>query len=641
MRIITIDWETYYSKEYSLTKMSTEAYIRDPRFQVIMLGIRMPDGTRGTITGTHEEIKYKLDAIPWHEYAVLAHNTMFDAAIMTWVFGIKPALWLDTLSMANAIHHGKPNSLEKLAERYNQPRKLDYILNALGKRREDFTPDEFRKYAIYCLRDVDLCYNLFQIMSEGWYDLESCDMRGKYPRKELELIDAHIRMFTEPRMRLNSEKLKTHLADVQERKEKLLSASGIAKEDLMSNPKFAGILESFGVAPPLKVSPTTKKVTYAFAKTDEGMKALLEHPDERVQAVVAARMGVKSTLEETRTERFIAIAERGLRFPIPLKYYAAHTGRSGGTDKVNLQNLPSRGQGAGKLKECMEFPPGHIGCNSDSSNIEARMLAWWAMQDDLVADFAAGVDVYCKLATTIYGFEVTKANALERFVGKTVTLGCGYQTGATKLQVTMKAATPPVDMPMQECERIINIYRQTNYKIKELWAQAEKAIQAMHDDHGMWLGREGVVWVDGKRGIKLPNGMYIQYPQLHKAKDKETGRDQWYYKGRYGVTSIYGGKLVENVTQALARIVVMYQLLKIRKRYPVALTVHDSVVALAKMTQPDPLLWDEKKEIWRANSQEAKDFQAYVEDCMRWIPKWAAGCPIDCESGLGFNYGEC
>lgn len=177
MQIITIDFETYYAKDYSLTKLSMEAYIRDPRFQVIMLGIRMPDGTRGTIAGTHEEIKLKLDAIPWDQYAVLAHNTLFDAAILSWVFGIRPKIWLDTLSMANAIHHGKSNSLEKLAERYNLPRKLDYVLNAMGKRLEDFTAPEFKSYAIYCLRDVDICYDLFHLMAQGWYDFETFDKR--------------------------------------------------------------------------------------------------------------------------------------------------------------------------------------------------------------------------------------------------------------------------------------------------------------------------------------------------------------------------------------------------------------------------------------------------------------------------------
>jgi DNA polymerase I-like protein with 3'-5' exonuclease and polymerase domains len=620
MTPITIDFETYYDKEYSLSKMSMEAYIRDPRFEVIMLGIRMPDGTKGVITGTHAEIKYKLDTIPWHEHAVLAHNTLFDAAILSWVFDIRPALWLDTLSMANAIHHGKANSLAALAERYHLKEKGTYVHNMLGRRRESLSRAEFKQYAGYCIDDLDICHSLFELMSQGYYSTEELDFRDKFPRREFELIDMIIHMFTEPVLQLDKARLERHLEGVQKRKEELLEAAGIAKEDLMSNPKFAEVLQRFGVVPPKKISATTGKTTFAFAKTDPGMKALLEHPDERVQAIVSARMGVKSTLEETRTQRFIDIAARGKSFPVPLKYYAARTGRLGGTDGINLQNLPAR---SGKeLKAAMGFPEGYVGIDCDSSNIEARVLAWLAEQNDLVEDFANGVDVYCKLASAIYNRTITKDDKAERFVGKTTTLGCGYQTGALKLQATLAAdARSPVQLPIEECKRIVDTYRSVNYKIAELWKTADRAIQAMYHDEGMWLGKEGVVWVDGKRGIKLPNGLYIQYPQLHQTVDKETGRTKWVYKDRNGLTDIYGGKLVENVTQALARIIVTYQLLKISKKYKVALTVHDSGLIVVP----------------RRDSVEAR---AFVEECMRWKPKWAVGCPINCESEVGLNYGE-
>jgi DNA polymerase I-like protein with 3'-5' exonuclease and polymerase domains len=616
---IVVDFETYYDKEYSLSKMSTEAYIRDPRFQAIMVGIRMPDGTKGVITGTHAEIKYKLDAIPWHEHAVVAHNAIFDAAILTWVFGIRPALWLDTLSMANAIHHGKPNSLSALAERYKLKEKGTYVANMLGRRRESLTRAEFKQYAQYCIDDLDICNDLFYLMSSGFYDLDETVPRGKFPRAELELIDMIIRMFTEPVLSLNKAKLETHLADVVRKKEELLAKAAKDKDVLMSNPKFAELLMSMGVVPPTKISPATGKTTFAFAKTDPGMKALLEHPREEVQAVAAARMGVKSTLEETRTQRFIDIADRGELFPVPLKYSAARTHRLGGSDGINLQNLPAR---SGKqLKAAIEVPEGYLAVDCDSSNIEARMLAWWATQEDLVEDFRNKVDVYCKMATAIYNREITKEDKKERFVGKTVTLGCGYQTGAAKLQVTLKASMMPMDLPIEECKRIVDTYRRVNYMIPRLWKDADRAIQAMHDNECMWLGREGVVWVEGKRGIKLPNGMYIQYPQLRQVPDPETGRPKWVYKDRTGTTDLYGGKLVENITQALARIIVTYQLLKIQRRYKVALTVHDS--GLIVVPEADIV-----------------EGRAFIEQCMRWVPKWAAGCPINCESEVGRNYGE-
>lgn len=617
MEILTIDFETYYDKEYSLSKLTTEEYVRDPRFEVIMVGIRWPDGRLDFIEGTHLEIKHQFDEIEWGRYAVLCHNTLFDGAILAWRFGVNPAAWLDTLSMGRAMFGSRNNSLASLAKRYGLDDKGTFVQNAMGMRRKDFSPSEFQQYVAYCLKDVELCYDLWHLMSNGWYDPSDGDNRGQFPMQELKLIDLHIRMFTEPMLRLNLGKLEGHLEEVVAHKAVLMERVTVDKSELMSNQRFAVLLETLGVDVPMKISPTTGKSTFAFAKTDVGMKALLEHESPTVQALAAARLGVKSTLEETRTQRFIDIAKRDPRFPVPLKYAYARTKRSSGGDGINLQNLPSRGNVG--LKECIEAPPGWVIINCDSSNIEARMLAWWAGQDDLVQDFANGVDVYCKLATTIFGRQITKADQQERFVGKTVVLGCGYQTGAGKLQVTLKAAKPSVDMPADECERIIKTYRDSVPKIVGLWNQGERSIQAMYDNNSMWFGREGVVRIEGKYGVRLPSGLYISYPQLHRVFD--SGRSRWSYKDDTGLVDIYGGKLVENVCQALARIIVMYQMLRIARKLPTKLTVHDSVVALAR-------------------EEEVEAARGYVEECMRWVPDWAKGCPINCESGIGRNYGE-
>jgi DNA polymerase len=305
----------------------------------------------------------------------------------------------------------------------------------------------------------------------------------------------------------------------------------------------------------------------------------------------------------------------------PRSRYVANGKLVHNSDKINLQNLPARGLAGNKLKSCIEAPPGYVIIDCDSSNIEARVLAWLAGQVDLVADFANNVDVYCKMASRIYSMEVTKENKQERFVGKTVILGCGYQTGKIKLQATLKAATPPMELDIDRCDEIIKAYRQTYNMIPLLWRQGDVAIEAIYHNRGMWLGKEGVLRVEGKKGIRLPNGLYISYPMLHRVKD-DNGRDKWQYKDTTGLIDIYGGKLIENCVQALARIVVTQQLLKIAKRYKVVLTVHDAVACIAK----------------KEESSEARDF---VEECMRWVPKWAAGCPINCESGIGEDYGAC
>ena len=618
MEVLTADWETYYDKDYSLSKLTTEAYVRDPRFQAIMLGLRWPDGTKEMITGTHEEIRYRLDAIEWGKYAVLCHNTLFDAAIFTWRFNVKPRAWLDTLSMARAIFGARNNSLAALAKRFGFEPKGTEVQNALGKRREDFSAEEFDRYASYCLHDVQLCYDMWHVMSEGWYDIEKFDKREPFPLEELKLIDQHIRMFSEPALRLNKEKLQAHLVGVLERKAALLSKTEFSKERLSSNVQFAEVLSELGVNPPTKISKTTGKTAFAFAKTDPELKALLDHPDERVQAAVAARLGTKSTLEETRTQTFIGIAERDPVLPVPLKYSYARTKRSSGGDGINLQNLPSRG--ATTLKACLEAPPGYVLIDCDSSNIEARVLAWLAGQNDLVYDFANSVDVYCKMASRIYGRTITKADKNERFLGKTVTLGCGYQTGAYKLQATLKTAATPMDLDIADCDRIINIYRTSYTRIPQLWYEGEQCIEAMHANKSRWFGKKGVLLIEGAKGVKLPSGLYISYPQLHRTYDSKRGT-RWQYKDDTGLVDIYGGKFTENCVQALARIVVMSQLLRIKKKFRVVLTVHDSIIALAR-------------------EEERDEARAYVESCMRWVPPWAEGLPINCESKWGHNYGE-
>lgn len=412
MSIITVDFETYFSQEYGFSKHTTEEYVRDDRFEVIGVAVKVDDGETEWFSGTFDATKEFLMQFDWENSLVLAHNTLFDGAILTWHFGIKPMGWLDTLSMARATEGVEVgNSLAKLADRYAIGTKGDDTRWAKGLRRQAFTPQQLAQYGQYCKNDVDLTYTLFGILKTG------------FTKKELKLIDLTLRMFTEPSLVLNLPLLEQHLVEVVERKEKLIAEANADRETLLSNQKFADALVALGVEPPRKVSPTTGKVTLALAKNDEGFKALAEHPDERVQALVAARLGTKSTLEETRTQRFIDIAKRG-KLPVPLRYYAAHTGRWGGDDKLNLQNLPSRGKDKNMLKRAICPPPGYVIVDADSSQIEARIVAWLSGQKDLVKAFEEGRDVYKIMAAQIYNKDVLDVGDSERFVGKTTILGC-------------------------------------------------------------------------------------------------------------------------------------------------------------------------------------------------------------------------
>ena len=603
MTILTVDMETYYDRDYSLSKITTEEYIRDPRFEVIGVSVKVDDEPAEWFSGTRKQTKAWLDQFPWESSIAIAHNAMFDMAIKNWRFDIRPKRIIDTLSMLRAIDGPDAgNSLAKAAERYGLGVKGTEVVNALGKRRLDFTPEELAAYGVYCINDVELTYKLAMKLLDG------------FPKEELQLIDLTMRMFTEPVLALDKAALEAHLADVRAKKNDLLGKALISKENLMSNPQLAETLRSLGVTPPMKISPTTGKETYAFAKNDEDFKALLEHENPIVQAIVAARLGVKSTLEETRTERFIGIANRG-PLPVPLRYYAAHTGRFGGDDKVNLQNLPRKSP----LKKAIKAPPGYVVIDCDSSQIEARTLAWLAGQWDLVEAFDRGEDVYKIMASSIYGVPVEEVTDAQRFVGKTTILGAGYGMGPLKFQAQLK--TFGVELDLDECKRIIAVYRETYPYIPKLWRDTGDALESLVVGNPTSIG-EGMklAVIDG---VVLPNLLRIRYPNLRFV-TQDNGKQEMVYdtkKGRAVIpTRIYGGKCVENICQALARIVIANQMLMIARRYKVAMTVHDSVVPVVP-------------------EAEAVEARAFIEQCMRIRPKWAAALPLNCESKMGASYG--
>ncbi len=625
MDIVTIDFETYYDKEFSLSKMTTESYIRDPRFEVIGVGVKVNDHQTDFYSG--DNVGRFLNSLDYSKRAILCHHTAFDGFILSHHFGIKPRFWLDTLSMARPKHSiTVGGSLKALTDYYSIGVKGDEVINALGKRRADFTADELARYASYCCNDVEITYKLFM------------ELRRGFPASELRIIDQTLRMFVEPQLVLNKPLLEKHLENVINKKASLVEALGLdctedeAKKMLMSNQLFANYLESCGVSAPLKTSPATGKATYAFSKTDRGFTDLLEHPDERVQAAAAARLGVKSTLEETRTRSLIGVAERG-PLPILLNYYGAHTGRFSGGDKMNLQNLPR----SGALRRSLCAPEGKMLIACDSAQIEARVVAWVAQQNDLLDAFREKRDVYSEFATEVYGRKVTKADKIERFVGKTCVLGLGYGMGADKFKATLAIgqAGLRVNIELDEAKRIVQLYRSKNHKIASFWNRCNTALTHLVSkrDFALVEHTPAIELIDD--GIKLPNGLAIRYPLLTNANDgyayaadarvyREAVKDRVLGKdlNTDKFIRVYGGKVTENLVQALARIVVAEQMIKIGERYKVVLQVHDEVVILC-------------------DKEEVDEAKAYMLEVMSTPPTWAPDLPVACEADHGENYGEC
>lgn len=467
---VVLDAETFYDPKagYTLSKMSTVQYIRDLRFQVIGVGVSL--NGRPAIWLEHAEFAAWASQHDWSKTAVLAHNTPFDGLILAHHYGIKPAFWFDTLSMGRALHGTEVGgSLAKLARHYEVGVKGDEVIRAQGKRREDFSPDEHATYGRYCCNDVFLTRGIFDKMAEG------------YPEEELWLIDTTLRFYFEPGFLTDDPLLEQFVQDEQKRKLDLLARISADKSVLMSNDKFATLLTDLGEDPPRKVSlPKSKTAsakagfpveveTWAFSKADPGFQELLASEKDEIRWLAEARLGVKSTINETRAERLLALGANGQLVPVSLKYYGAHTGRWSGSDRMNFQNLP-RG---GTLRKSLLAPSGYSFVVADSGQIEARGVAWVsghkALLDTFVRNdvqtsdhYAAAAalaqslgrkltdaekaavqpekgDVYADFASnSIYGYKVTEiTHPAQRFSGKTALLGCGYQVGGWKFGTTV------------------------------------------------------------------------------------------------------------------------------------------------------------------------------------------------------------
>lgn len=607
MNLITIDFETYYDKEFSLSKMTTEEYVRDERFEVIGVAVKVNGGETEWFTGSLGETDDYLKTYNWSDAMVLCQNTAFDAAILEWVFDIHPKAYADTMSMAQALHGiNKSVSLKNLAVLYRIGQKGEEVLAALGKHQEDFTPQDLAQYGEYCRNDVELTYTLFQ------------KMLPKFSRKELKLIDCTIKMFARPQFEVDIPLLKDHLADVIRKKAELFASSNCTSEVLQSNPKFAALLESFGVAPPMKVSPTTGKETYAFAKTDEAFKELLEHEDERVQLVVAARLGTKSSIEETRTQRFIGIGTRG-KMPVPLKYSgAAVTHRWSGFD-FNLQNLPRKSP----LRKAMLAPKGHVVLAGDLSNIELRLGMWLAKQDDAVKKIAAGVDMYRDFAAQAFNlnYDEIPKDSDTRFIAKVCCLSLIYGTGGEKLKNTIRIQSGgKTTVTLEEATRLKDVYRENYAWVVDAWHSGQRVLESLIEGKTTDFLREGIIQVTPE-GLLKPSGLVLAYPDLRKSRNEE-GYWQYDYAQKRNVRDkVYGSKVYQRCTQSLARDIIGDMVLELDKLFGVALQVHDEIVCIVP-------------------EAEAEAAEKKMLEVMSTPQGWYSTLPLAAEAGFGASYGD-
>ena len=600
MNKLYLDFETFFDVGYSLTKMTTAEYIHSPEFKVWGVGVKWND-TKQSEWYNYEEIPDLFEQYDWEDMAVVCHNTLFDAYILTQIYKVYPKYYYDTAAMSRGLYPNESASLKNVCERLfptdTTMRKGEELVTAKGIR--DLDPQLETTIAGYCIQDVDLTYAIFQKMAEG------------YPQSELDLIDMTVRMFVEPQITLDRGLLIQHKEQVAAETAEKIEASGTTREVLASLPKFAAHIESLGITVPTKKSPRTGEMIPAFSKNDAAylqmMRAYPEH-----QHIWDGREAVKSRIEETRAERFLSAVNPDGTFSVPLRYYAAHTGRFGGSEKINLQNLP-RGS---KLRSALTAKEDHYLYIVDLSNIEARMLAWLANEESLLMSFAAGEDVYSKFASEIYDRPITKENKLERYVGKTAILGLGYGMGKDRYQATLKNGSPSVDVTDNTALAIVSQYRAMYPNIPRLWNACKQMLYSMlnADKREPRYGPLKII----HNAIKLPNGMFLKYPHL------TFTAGEFLYRSSFNKTPIrtHGPRLCENIIQALARIVITNQMLTIKEELPtldVVLTVHDEIICSGTQEGADMIL-------------------DTIMSIMKSPPGWCETLPLDAEGGYSTVY---
>lgn len=598
--------------------MTPVEYILDAQWQTIGCAVIEGDGAPFWLEG--DTIADYLHKLSVETCRVVSHNALFDMSILAYRYQLYPRLSVDTMSMARALlSHILPGgsvSLDKVGQTLGVGEKGTALQNVAGLSLEQMKQTRLYEPLVdYALNDVAMCRGIYKKLAPS------------FPPEQFIINDQIIRMVTQPQFVINQYKLHQHLSSLIAQKQSLLDRIGVDKQDLMSNDKFALALQAMGVEPEKKLSVRTGEETWAFAKTDKFMSDLELSDNPDVQALVAARLGHKSTLEETRTERFLKIAQatwdgEHAWMPIPLRFSGAHTHRFSGDWKINAQNLPSRG--ITLLRESLEAPPGYVVLTCDASQIEARLTAFLCKQQNLINQFENGEDVYSVFASDIYGETVTKKDKVKRFLGKTCILGLGFGMGHKKFfqTVRIQAAAQGLDLQFDENEarRVVNLYRNKHAKIYQTWSELNDAIHDMMTGHvdGRTLGP----CVFEKGAIRLPSGLRLFYQDIKYDTEFQTWSFTYAGKRKH----IYGGKILENIVQALDIICVMSAALRVKKRiahygYNLAHQVHDEIVYIVREEHADEIK------------------QILLEEMSR-RPDWGQGLPLSAEAGVGANYAD-
>lgn len=639
--LVTLDVETYFDREYSLSKMTMTEYINDPRFKLHSIQLAVNNGEIQYFDTDHIDdalvLLRNLD-----DWALVAQNTAFDAAILNWRYGIKPSFYYDTMSMSRGFWPTESASLKELAIRVfpddKTMRKGDELINFLGV--ETLTPEQHVVMARYGNQDVHLTREIFKKLIEYGY-----------PEEELYQVHMVIRMYVEPSFVIDRPLLESAIEeDVAETEEALGKALAMVKELckskvvtlpyafdktlFSSNQRFAELLKTvLEIEPPIKLNAKGAP-TYAFGKNDVPFIKMRDDYSE-FEVIFNARELVKSTIAASRAATMLRCSQPSDlnpegRLPVPLKYYGAATGRYSGQDKINLQNL----QRGSKHRLSLTAPKNHLVFVADSSNIECRVNACFSGQNDLVEDFRQGQDIYSNFATeVVFGYPVNKELKHERGVGKVCILGLGYGMGWRTFQRTLQSG--PMGMKPMPCsdefaQKCVYGYREKFPMIAQNWQIANAMLAQMLDPTcDIQWGHLRVL----HNCILMPNGLWLSYPGLRiQQTEHANGVDTWYeyWNGKFW-KKLYGSLIVENACQATAGLIIKESMNRIDRWLVendlgrIVLQVHDEIICVARSDRPDfpPEL-----------------IQQTIQDMMCVVPSWMPNIPLAAEGGFANEYSK-
>lgn len=645
---LVLDFESYWDKEYTLTKMSTIEYITDDRFECMGLGVWSLNSDEQEFIKP-SDVKTILRTYNWDRWTVVMQNAKFDATILRHHYNIVPKYIIDVKDLSKHLNARASHKLKDLEERYNVKRKFTKKeIKTEGKHWINLTIPEREYHIAYTKDDAFTEGELFKLLFP----------KISRPEVEIPIMRHSLEMFLRPMIKVDYELANQLVVDMEkELKSEVRNASrswmayfktpigGPTMNTIGKDIGFAQMMQKAlpdGEKIPTKPGKPTKNMLPivgpgrfpAFATTDvEAINALKNHKIKLVQDLINARLAEASWPNHIgRVQKIVAQCKAaGGKLPVPLGYYGGHTGRYSGQEGINLQNLSERAWHdlINQIKHLLIAPDGYSFVILDASQIEARQCADMAGELSLVKQFRDGLDPYSVFASDLFQTKVRKPMYgwpkplyelmyIRRYIGKQSVLGLQYGLGAKEFlrqrgqEKEMQALIKSGAFDFAFVERAVKLYRRTYKQIPKFWREVESRFKWVLQYGGEKEMPNGLKFIkeEGQVVIVLPSGRKFFYPAAH----IEDGKIRW----KYGW--LWGGTLVENIIQAISRDFICEAILDIEAEgYPVVLMVHDSIICCV-------------------HDSKTMDAYAFMQNRLRTPPVWEPNVPLDCEGEILKRY---